>query len=152
MCTLQGPSPRSPPLGSLPNALRPCLVRLSSPAARLAGEAPWDLPGTLFGSGRLHLDLGLLVRCALLSFLLCLPASNGHLLGPGGPRRLVLYDSHATGTTPKLREVQAVCPGATGHLSVCLLFHISLLSLNPSFLQQQEARSPGAVPKEGMPA
>lgn len=49
ICTLQGPSPRSPPLGSLPKDLRPCLGLLSTPAGLTGGRGlPVQLRVVLF--------------------------------------------------------------------------------------------------------
>lgn len=133
ICTLQGPSPRSPPLGSLPKDLRPCLGLLSTPAGLTGGRG---LPVQL----RFVLCWGLWVRCALLFFPsghCWLPPTPGHFqcaqwTQKVAPRTIFILQVR----TPRLSKCWLLPQTLLSViLSVCALLYTTTRPLeNPNFL------------------
>lgn len=131
ICTLQGPSPRSPPLGSLPKDLRPCLGLLSTPAGLMGGRG---LPVQL----RVVLCWGLWVRCVLLFF------PSGHCWLPTTPWALPMctvdpegcfwYHFYLAGQDSKAQQVLAASPDPTVSHSVSLC---SSLHHHSPFIESQ---------------
>lgn len=141
-CALQGPSPRSPPLGSLPKARRPRLGLLSTPAAWRVGEGSLSSSG-LHSAGGLGSDVP---SCSsplgTAGFQLPLGTSNGH----SGPRRLLLVPSSSCRSG--LRGSARCRPLAQALLLVIL----SVFSSTPRALYRTPIFSLGAALKGDAPS